>query len=32
VLGRGHAERLVPMIAALPGSGRADRIAVAGGA
>jgi len=31
VLGRGHAERLVPMIAALPGSGRADRIAVARG-
>ncbi|MDZ4307912.1 tRNA (adenosine(37)-N6)-threonylcarbamoyltransferase complex dimerization subunit type 1 TsaB [Allopontixanthobacter sp.] len=28
VLGRGHAERLVPMIAALPGSGKADRIAV----
>lgn len=28
-LGRGHAERLVPMIAALPGKGRADRIAVA---
>lgn len=28
VLGRGHAERLVPMIAALPGRGRADRIAV----
>jgi tRNA threonylcarbamoyl adenosine modification protein YeaZ len=27
-LGRGHAERLVPMIAALPGKGRADRIAV----
>lgn len=29
VLGRGHAERLVPMIAELPGNGRADRIAVA---
>lgn len=29
VLGRGHAEQLVPMIAALPGKGRADRIAVA---
>lgn len=28
MLGRGHAERLVPMIAALPGSGRADIIAV----
>ena len=28
-LGRGHAEALVPMIAALPGRGRADRIAVA---
>lgn len=28
-LGRGHAERLVPMIAALPGAGKADRIAVA---
>ena len=28
-LGRGHAEQLVPMIAALPGRGRADRIAVA---
>ncbi|HMP55392.1 MAG TPA: tRNA (adenosine(37)-N6)-threonylcarbamoyltransferase complex dimerization subunit type 1 TsaB [Novosphingobium sp.] len=28
-LGRGHAEALVPMIAALPGNGRADRIAVA---
>lgn len=27
-LGRGHAERLVPMIAALPGKGRADVIAV----
>lgn len=31
VLGRGHAEQLVPMIAALPGKGRADRIAVARG-
>ena len=29
LLGRGHAEALVPMIAALPGNGRADRIAVA---
>ena len=28
-LGRGHAEALVPMIAALPNAGRADRIAVA---
>lgn len=28
ILGRGHAEQLVPMIAALPGKGRADRIAV----
>ncbi|MCK9541888.1 MAG: tRNA (adenosine(37)-N6)-threonylcarbamoyltransferase complex dimerization subunit type 1 TsaB [Novosphingobium sp.] len=28
VLGRGHAERLVPMIAALPDRGRADRICV----
>jgi tRNA threonylcarbamoyl adenosine modification protein YeaZ len=28
VIGRGHAERLVPMIAALPGKGRADRIFV----
>jgi tRNA threonylcarbamoyladenosine biosynthesis protein TsaB len=27
-LGRGHAEQLIPMIAALPGKGRADRIAV----
>jgi len=27
-LGRGHAERLVPMVAALPGRGRADRIMV----
>lgn len=29
MLGRGHAEQLVPMIARLPGKGRADRIAVA---
>ena len=29
MLGRGHAEQLVPMIAALPGRGRAGRIAVA---
>lgn len=29
MLGRGHAEHLVPMIASLPGRGRADRIAVA---
>lgn len=28
VLGRGHAEQLVPMISALPDSGRADRILV----
>ncbi len=28
VLGRGHAERLVPMIADLPNNGRADRILV----
>lgn len=28
MLGRGHAELLVPMIAALPRNGRADRIAV----
>lgn len=28
-LGRGHAEALVPMIAALPGRGRAERIVVA---
>lgn len=28
MLGRGHAERLVPMIAALPANGRADTIAV----
>ena len=30
-LGRGHAEQLVPMIAALPDKGRAGRIAVARG-
>lgn len=29
MLGRGHAEALVPMISALPAKGRADRIAVA---
>lgn len=28
IVGRGHAERLVPMIAALPGNGRADAILV----
>jgi tRNA threonylcarbamoyladenosine biosynthesis protein TsaB len=28
ILGRGHAERLVPMIAELPGNGRADRVVV----
>jgi tRNA threonylcarbamoyl adenosine modification protein YeaZ len=28
VISRGHAERLVPMIAELPGKGRADRIVV----
>jgi tRNA threonylcarbamoyl adenosine modification protein YeaZ len=28
LLGRGHAESLIPMVAALPGKGRADRIAV----
>jgi len=28
VVGRGHAERLVPMIAALPEGGRADRVLV----
>lgn len=28
VVGRGHAERLIPMIAELPGGGRADRILV----
>lgn len=31
VLGRGHAERLIPMIQALPGKGRADRIVADGG-
>ncbi len=31
VLGRGHAEQLVPMIAALPGNGHARRIAVSRG-
>ena len=31
VLGRGHAEQLIPMIAALPDRGRAQRIAVATG-
>ncbi|WP_298196051.1 tRNA (adenosine(37)-N6)-threonylcarbamoyltransferase complex dimerization subunit type 1 TsaB [Novosphingobium sp.] len=31
LLGRGHAEQLVPMIAALPEQGRAPRIAVARG-
>lgn len=30
-LGRGHAERLVPMIGELPGGGRAQRIAVSTG-
>ncbi|MEJ2457383.1 MAG: tRNA (adenosine(37)-N6)-threonylcarbamoyltransferase complex dimerization subunit type 1 TsaB, partial [Novosphingobium sp.] len=29
VLGRGHAEALVPMISALPGRGKADHIVVA---
>lgn len=28
VVGRGHAERLIPMISELPGGGRADRIRV----
>ena len=28
ILGRGHAERLVPLIASLPAKGRADRVAV----
>ena len=27
-VGRGHAERLLPMVAALPGGGRADRVLV----
>lgn len=31
VLGRGHAEQLVPMIASLPGKGRAERILVSMG-
>ncbi|MEZ5693106.1 MAG: tRNA (adenosine(37)-N6)-threonylcarbamoyltransferase complex dimerization subunit type 1 TsaB [Altererythrobacter sp.] len=31
VLGRGHAERLVPLIASLPGKGKADRILVSRG-
>ena len=31
VLGRGHAERLVPLIGELPGEGRADSIAVSCG-
>ena len=31
LLGRGHAEQLIPMIAALPGRGQAQRIAVAMG-
>ncbi|MFT4025863.1 MAG: tRNA (adenosine(37)-N6)-threonylcarbamoyltransferase complex dimerization subunit type 1 TsaB [Novosphingobium sp.] len=31
LLGRGHAEQLIPMIAALPGKGRAARIAVSQG-
>lgn len=31
VVGRGHAERLVPMIAALPSSGRCEQIAVSQG-
>jgi len=31
MLGRGHAERLVPMIEALPGKGRAHRISVDSG-
>jgi len=28
VIGRGHAERLVPMIAEMPGKGRAERVVV----
>lgn len=28
LVGRGHAERLIPMVAELPGGGRADRIVV----
>lgn len=31
ILGRGHAEHLVPMISALPGKGKAERILVARG-
>lgn len=31
MLGRGHAEKLIPMIEALPGKGRAERIAVDAG-
>lgn len=31
LIGRGHAERLVPMIAALPGQGRADAVHVSVG-
>ena len=31
VLGRGHAERLVPMIGALPDKGKAERILVSVG-
>src|SRR5687767_12240445 len=31
ILGRGHAEQLIPMIARLPGAGRADRILVSRG-
>ena len=31
IIGRGHAERLVPMIAALPGFGKADLVAVSTG-
>lgn len=31
LLGRGHAENLIPMISALPGRGRSERIAVAVG-
>lgn len=28
IIGRGHAERLLPLIAALPGSGKADQVVV----
>ncbi len=28
VIGRGHAERLLPLIAALPGNGKADQVMV----